>query len=561
MTSQISFFLLFFGYISFSGLFAQSLHLTAIGQNEGETNILKTLNYQQQFNDFNSLEQETRIIAKNISILGYIESELTVLNKVNDSSFVAVFHLGQQYTKAIIHYDASLDKNLLKIISNTITENYFEIEVLKLEIALKTLNLEISNAGDPFSSLKLTNIKKEKGILYADLKIEKNRPRTIDAILVKGYEKFPTSFIKRYLKIKRKQTFNLKAIKQKTRTLENLQFASQIKDPEVLFAKDSTLLYLYLEKQKSNTFDGFIGFGTNTETSKIEFDGYLNLNLINNLNYGESFRLLYKSDESSQKTFDVKTRLPYLFGSPIGVQLGLNIFKKDSSFVTTSQFAKLDFQINSSNNIALGIDALTSTNLLDNTITSIQDLKSTFFNINYNHLEQQSHDPLFPVNFMFDISAGTGKRSMENSSQSQSKVHLNTFKIFNLNHRNSIYGNVSAAVLNSDNFVENELFRFGGINSIRGFEENSLTANLFGVFNTEYRYKVTNSLYVNSIFDVAYYENKILDIKSKLLGFGFGFGILTQAGLLKLNYSNGSVENQAIKLSNSKMHISLTARF
>ena len=180
MTSKISFLLLFFGYISFSGLFAQSLHLTAIGQNEGETNILKTLDYQQQFNDLNSLEQETRIIAKKISILGYIESELTVLNKVNDSSFVAVFHLGQQYTKAIIHYDASLDKNLLKIISNTITENYFEIEVPKLEIALKTLNSEISNPGDPFSTLQLTNIKKEKGILYVDLKIEKNRPRTID---------------------------------------------------------------------------------------------------------------------------------------------------------------------------------------------------------------------------------------------------------------------------------------------------------------------------------------------------------------------------------------------
>lgn len=561
MNSKIIFFIFLFGYVSFSGLFAQSLHLTAIGQNEEETNILKTLDYQQRFNGLNALEKEIGSIVESTSRLGYLESEFIALNKVNDASFVAIFQLGRQYRKAIVHYTANFDKNLLKLISNTITKNYFEIELPKLETALETLNTEIANTGDPFSTLQLTNIKKEQGILYADLIIVKNQPRTIDAITIKGYEKFPASFVKRYLKIKRKQPFNLKAIRQKTKALENLQFASQIKDPEVLFAKDSTLLYLYLEKQKSNTFDGFIGFGTNTETGKIEFDGYLNLNLINNLNYGESFRLLYKSDESEQKTFDVKTRLPYLFGSPIGVQLGLNIFKKDSSYVTTSQFAQIDYQVNPTNTVALGIDALTSTNLLDNTISTIQDHRSTFFNINYNHLEQQPHDPLFPTNFMFDISAGTGKRSMENNRQSQSKFELNTFKIFNLNHRNSIYGHIRAAMLNSDDFVENELFRFGGINSIRGFEENSLTANLFGVFNTEYRYKVTNSLYVNSIFDVAYYENEILDIKSKLLGFGFGFGVLTQAGLLKLNYSNGSAENQAIKLSNSKMHISLTARF
>lgn len=561
MTLKIGFFLFFFGWMSSSGLFGQSLHLKAVGSTESETSILETLDYRQIFNDLNSLELETKSIAENVARLGYLESEFVTLNRVNDSSFTAIYHLGKAYVKAIVHYDPNLNKNILKLVSNSITDNYFEIEVHKLEAALETLNSEISNSGDPFSTLQLTNIKKEGGVLYADLKVEKKLQRTIDTIIVKGYEKFPKSFIKRYLKIKRKQPFNLKTIKEKTEALENLQFASQIKDPEVLFTKDSTLLYMYIEKQKSNTFDGFLGFGTNTETSKIEFDGYLNLNLINNLNYGESLRLLYKSDESEQKTFDVKARLPYLFGSPIGTQLGLNIFKKDTSFVTTSQFAKLDYQINPKNNVALGIDAQASTNLLDNPIVTINDFKSTFFTLSYIHIEQQRYDQLFPVNFMFDISAGTGKRTMENNDQSQTRFELNMFKIFNLNLRNSIYGNISAAILNSDDFVENELFRFGGINSIRGFEENSLAANLFGVFNTEYRYKVTNSLYVNSIIDLAYYENQILDTKNKLLGFGFGFGILTQAGLLKLNYSNGSVEDQAIKLSNSKLHISLTATF
>ena len=51
-------------------------------------------------------------------------------------------------------------------------------------------------------------------------------------------------------------------LKKKTQKLNDLKFASEIKTPEVLFAKDSTNLYMYIEKAKSNSFDGFLGFGT-----------------------------------------------------------------------------------------------------------------------------------------------------------------------------------------------------------------------------------------------------------------------------------------------------------
>ncbi|WP_245577767.1 POTRA domain-containing protein [Gelidibacter mesophilus] len=560
MVLRTAFFTCFFGCVSSSILFAQSLHLTAT-TNKDDSLIIEALDYQKTFNDYNALQIEVTNIAETLSRLGYLESKFISLNKTNDSSFVANYKIGELYTKARIYFDSNFDQKVLKLISHTITDSYFDLAVNDLESKLNTLNSEISNTGDPFSTLQLHNIRLIDGILYADLRIIQKQERTIDNIIIKGYEKFPDSYVKRYLKIKVNQTFNLKTIKGKTTGLENLQFASQIKEPEILFTKDSTLLYLYLEKQKSNTFDGFLGFGTNTETDKIEFDGYLNLKLINNLNYGESLRLLYKSDESEQKTFEVKARLPYLFSSPIGTQFGLHIFKKDSSFVTTSQFAKIDYQINPRNSLDIGINAQSSTNLLENNIMFIADFKSTFYTLGYHYIKPQRHDKLFPVNFIFDISTGFGSRTIENSNEPQSKFELNSFKIFNLNPRNSIYGNISAAILNSDTYVENELFRFGGINSIRGFEENSLMANLFAVFNSEYRYKVTNTLYVNSIIDVAYYENQILAIKSKLLGLGFGFGVLTQAGLFKLNYSNGSADNQAIKLSNSKVHISLSTSF
>ena len=154
------------------------------------------------------------------------------------------------------------------------------------------------------------------------------------------------ALLKHFLKIKKGNTFSIDAIKNKTQALNNLPFANQIKDPEVLFTSDSTTLYLYLEKQKSNNFDGFLGFGTNEETNKLEFDGYLNLNLSNNLNYGESLSIIYKSDENEQRTFEANLNLPYLFNSPLGTELELNIFRKDTTFSITNQTANLFYQIN-----------------------------------------------------------------------------------------------------------------------------------------------------------------------------------------------------------------------
>ncbi|MCK7591948.1 outer membrane protein assembly factor [Subsaxibacter sp. CAU 1640] len=553
----------FLGLTSFLKSQSQTLYLKAQGADEKQTQTIDSLYYKKSFSDFSSLNEEIQLIKKRLINIGYIETDIAEVNKLNDSSYLAQFDLKQLYKKIRLNLNGHVDKNVLRLLQIDTNRNYLEIEVAELESTLEKLNSEISNQVDPFSSLQLTNIKKlADGSLLADVSIsEKKAARTIDSIIVKGYEKFPKAFVIRYLKIRRKQPFNLKTIKDKTSDLENLQFSNQIKEPEVLFTKDSTLLYIYIEKQRSNSFDGFLGFGTNTETNKIEFNGYLNLNLINNLNYGESLRLIYKSDENEQKTFDLKANLPYLFGSPLGTEFGLNIFKRDSSFVTVFQSAKVQYQINPRNLISVGIDATTSTSLLDNSTNFVQDYKSVFYNTNYQYTKRQKYDKLFPINLQLDISFGFGKRTVADLNEDQTKFGLDTYKIFNLNNKNSIYMRLAGAIINSDSYFENELYRFGGINSIRGFEENSLAANLFSVLNTEYRYRVNNSLYVHSILDASYFENQTFDVKEKLFGFGFGFGLINKAGLFRFNYSNGKTQNQSFKLSDSKIHLSLTATF
>ena len=534
------------------------------GIDNSETKIIDSLSYRSAFINYKSLNEEVLHTYKRLQNIGFIESTLVETVKINDSVYQSIFSLKKKFYTIYIYYDKSLiSENLIKAVSTDYNDDYFVLPVIKIESALGYINSELTNKGLPFAKFRLQNIKKRDfSNLQANLLVDKNNERTIDTIVIKGYEKFPRSYVNHFLKIKRKQLFNLNNIKKKTERLNDLPFTNQTKSPEVLFTKDSTTLYLYLEKTKSNAFDGFLGFGTNEATNKLEFDGYLNLNLTNNLNYGEQFNLIYKSDENEQKTLDVNFTLPYLFGLPLGTEFALNIFKKDSTFTTVNQDASIFYQINSKHKLIAELNVTQSNNLINHlTTTNIQDFNSTFYKTRYIFKQPKFYDILFPLDLLIDASLGFGNRNSYLKTEQQTELKLTVSKILNLDDKNSFYIKTKGNVLLSDSYFTNELFRFGGINSIRGFEENSILASYYGLINLEYRYRLNSSIYIHSITDGAYFENKILGTKEKLFGFGFGFGILTKAGILKLNYANGKSENQKFKFSNSKIHLSLNAIF
>lgn len=556
--------LLFFLCFAKQHISAQTIYLKIGSAEVAENRVIDSLGYQTDFLDYKTLEEEIEGFHKKLQTIGFIENEILSTEKINDSTYYSNFRLNQRFYTIYIYYNKNdVSKSDFKGLINDAKDDHFKTSIYSVEELLGKLNRRIVSKGQPFASLKLVDLKKrDEGNLEARLEINYEKQRTIDEIVVKGYEKFPKAFLKHFLQIKKGRPFNLDRIKQRTEGFNTLPFANQTRSPEVLFTKDSTRLYLYIEKQKTNTFDGFLGFGTNEETNKIEFDGYLNLQLINNLNFGESFRLSYKSDEIDQKTFDVNLNLPYILGSALGAEFNLNIFKKDSTFTTVQQDADLFYQVTNTQRIYGGISGLQSNNLLTgDTSNDVKDYKSFFYKVKYQFFKPQSYSRLFPENFKVLMSLGIGNRTYENTSQDQQIYSLSTFKIFNLNDKNSIYIKAVSSGVFSDDYFNNELLRFGGINSIRGFEENSLTATLYGVVNSEYRYQLNPNIYIHSIVDASYLENKLNEKNEKLFGFGFGFGIITKAGLLRFNYANGKNENQKFSFSNSKIHLSLNAIF
>lgn len=547
----------------FFNINAQNLHLKFKTQDTISQSTIDSLNLKTTFNNYLNLKKEADTLHHYLESIGFIENEMRSLEKKNDSTYAVLYYLGSKYKSIQLFYsEKDFSKRELLQISKKVTDTYFILPFNAIEPSIEKLNLLKTENGNVFARIKLENITKKRKTLFADVKLLKGDSRTIDSIVVKGYDKISKSHIKYYAGIKKGKEFNKSKLIEKNNILNSLGFVSVTKPPEILFKKDSTVVYLYLKKEKNNLFDGILGFATDENSQKLIFNGYLNLELNNNLNFGEQFLLNYKADGNDQQKFRARLTLPYLFNTPIGLITELKIFKRDSTFSTSDQLIKVKYQISPSSKTYLGYKSYESSNLRkDNSLyIDVEDYTSNFLLAGVSYTKTQNNI-LFPIKTEIYLNSEIGSKETKNTNETQVRASLMFHYIFNLNYRNSIYLKNSTQLLNSENYLTNELFRFGGINSIRGFNENSIDASFYSVLNSEYRYQFNQDIYVHSIIDFAYFENQIIALKQKLYSFGVGIGLQTGTSIIKFSIANGNTENQNFNFSNTKIHIGISSKF
>lgn len=535
--------------------FGQKSYLNIKGVSEKENKIIDSLGYQMNHQKIKFVNEEVNLFSEKLKKSGYLEAQIIEKNQSNDSTSIYIFNLGEK-TKFIHIYIGKEIALQLEQNKDTIVLPFEESELF-----LNNTLLKLEQKGFSLAKVKLINIVKIKDYIAAELKIILNKKRIINEIVIKGYEKFPVGFKKSLNRFNIGKLFSQNNLDKIHKEIKQFNFVKSTKYPEILFTKDSTKIFVYLEKTKSNTFDGFVGFSNDDENQNVIFNGYLDVSLKNILNTGENFSLFWKSDGKDQKTFNLALELPYIFKSQIGIKTQLNIFKQDSTFQTTKTNLDLGYFFNHNNRLYIGYQSAESSDIQNANTISLNDFNNNFVTANYEFFKINDDDLFFTEKTKINISLGTGKRDSKFESNSQFFTNIFASHDLYLNNKNTINIRSDTKLLQSNNFIINELNRFGGINSIRGFNENSLQANLYSTILTEYRYILSPSIYIHSIIDYGYLQDKTAATESNLIGLGLGFGIKSNNGIFNLIYANGSTKEQTIKLSNSIVHISFKANF
>lgn len=553
-------------YIIFiSASFSQNIHLNITGKDSISTTYIKTTDYTKIFQNIKTLQEEVSRIKSNTQRLGYFNSTISPVKKVNDSSYYSELKLNTHFKNIVVSYNHSElnKKELIEILdsSTLITPNTFTCKTKNLESNLNKIINHFSNKGQVFSNFRLTNIRTNKNTVHADLDLTTSKTNYISEIKIKGYERFPKKFIKHYLQLKKNQQLNLEDIEKKSNNLNYLKFASEKKKPEILFTKDSSVAYIYIGKKKTNSFEGFLGFSSNPETNKLDINGNIDLKLINNLNSGEELYIKYKSTENEQRHIHFKTIIPYIFNTPFTIEGQFDIFKKDSSFTNNTQALLLKYNLNKNISTGLGIRLNNSNNLEENNTENNSDFKKRSYLINFSHHSPNKKNSIFKTKTQTELEVSLSNRESKNTTINQQNISLTSEYLFQINKTNTFFTKSKSNYLISDNVYDNEQLYIGGINSIRGYQENSIPSTQYSVLNTEYRIELSKNLYTHTVFDYGITKNNTSKDNINLIGFGLGFGLKSNNSLLRFIIANRKNRNENITFSESKIHLSLSTLF
>lgn len=579
---KVFLFLVFASSLFYSPTFAQQSLKCSFSDSLIHAKTLKNLAIKPKSIDPKERENELSKLIFSLQESGFLLVNLDSIKNTN-STTVAYFTLGKWFKWATLK-KGNLDEVLINRIG--FNEKLYRNKIYRpKEIArlLEKILIEEENSGYPFASVKLDSIEIRNDTVSASIHLEANNRCTIDSLIIKGTSQISRHYVYRLLGIRRGDAYNESRIKQISNRINGVPFLKETRTSEVYFSEKYTRLNVYIDSKKANRFDGVLGFLPNETTGKLLITGQATLKLSNSFNKGEVLDVDWQKLQAKTQNLKSRLQIPFLFRSPFGADLGFKLYKRDTLFTDVSQNVGFNYLVGLDSYFKLFFTNrainLISTRGLENltTLPPYVDISSQSYGIGF-----RTEKLDFKLNprkgFVVDITVSAGKKQIRRNlklnptaydkiqDQLKSTVYngdiLAELYIPIQNKSTLVVGNRSA-IFESEQFFQNELFRFGGLATLRGFDEESILASAYTISKLEYRFLLDRNSYLFAFANQAYYENKAskLTIHDTPYGFGAGITFETKPGIFSLTYALGKQFNNPISVRSAKVHFGIISTF
>ena len=537
--------------LSVNLLYSQEYVLEFISNEEVSKKVKK-------FNNYSELILSIDDSLSTIKKQGYFGAKVDSFLKLDSLNYQVSISKNQKVKYVDILNKDELDENTLKILNNYSLENGL-VKFEKIDSVAKEISEILSELGYPFSEISFKNLESINPLVISlEIDINYGTKRNIDKVVVQGYENFPKNFINNIFKPGKNKSLDVDKALAQSNLIDKSRFARNKRNPEILFTKDSTALYLYIEKIRRNSFDGFISFNSDENSGKINVEGYAKISLNNTFNLGENINFDFKSQKNRDRALNSNIYLPYILGSALNLNYGLNLTQRDSTFTSNENIIDVDMNFR---NLRAGLGFQINNSTVDTEAQNVEDFKSRSINIFSDYTLVDDEDLLIPDLFKISFRFGTGLKEQSLEKTNFNKFSIELYKKFNFSSKLKFQTKIFREEINSKNLVNNELLRFGGSNSIRGFDDNSIFTDGYTLLNSSLNFYINDTIYIYTIFDVANYSNDILNIEQDIYSGGFGFSSITKNGIVSISYSKGNNWGNRFNLKNAKINVIFAAFF
>lgn len=439
----------------------------------------------------------------------------------------------------------------------------------------------LENHGYPFASLNLATEWENDSVPQYVLHIDRGRYTKIDSIVLKGNLKLSQSYLWPYLGLRRKAPYSEETVRAVARKLSALSFATVVQAPGISFEEDKTVLYIYLDKQQVNRFDGYIGFQPVSElTGKLAINGELSLSLQNIFHIGEQISLDWRSSERYSQFLNLDAQFPYLFRTRFGLDGHFRLDKQDTTCLTLNYLFGIPYHFRPDSYIRPYIN-ITQSQLLNKnsrpatTDTAYMDYRNILYGLSFQYANLDFSSPSkFAYLFAADIAAGrrtllpgnTPGEAIPATELVKTKYRISGEAMCVIplyrSHLYLILDAKAGSLLGGPHYL-NEMFKIGGIGQIRGFRENELLASTYLLYSAELRYRFGGFNDVHIFFDGGTYEQQGFSnyLFDNPFGFGAGVNIGVKSGTFYFDYALPRQRDNKISFKTGKIHFGVKVKF
>lgn len=440
---------------------------------------------------------------------------------------------------------------------------------------------EAENRGFPFAEIKLDSIQRSENKLSAVFSYDSGPLILWDSIKVAGDTKTQARYIQNLTGIQPGTLFSLRQLDLASQVLSRSPYFVQTQSNKVDFQIKKAQPTFTIRDRNSNVLDGVIGLLPNAnEPGKMLITGQLDLELYHLGGKGRDVAVHWQRLNVETQSLDISAKESFLFNSALDVSLGFNLLKQDSTFL--NRYLTLDFGYHVSSNSYLRFftkrqssDVLSTESYENATnLPDIADYRWNQYGLGWNLNKLDS--PYFPRRgFLISSELAIGnKRILENTGfppevyvglDLNSPQYLGKGEIEKHIFIKPTWGmwfKGSTGFTQNKNLLLNDLFRLGGLKSIRGFNENFFFARSYGYLNMEQRLFFGENSFLMVFADFGIMENPYFAPSiDKPISFGAGINLDTGSGVFRFIYGVGKSNLQPLQFSYSRIHFGYLARF
>jgi outer membrane protein assembly factor BamA len=462
---------------------------------QGSDSSVEIINALQLTTSFNSKAACLIYVQKLPELLttkGYISNSIDAIKEDSTHVYITLF-AGRKYIwdQLLVEEQNWPVLNQLGYSSNFFNKKPFDQQ--KVTAVYNKLLDYYSNNGYPFVQLTLDSMVINDNLISAKLDISEGALYKIDTIILRGDAKISKEYLTRYLGLEEHDIYQQEVLDRIDARLAELPFIVQSQPHSITMLNTGAEVNLYLQNRKSNQVNVLVGFlPSNPQVGgKLLVTGEANLNLRNPFGHGETLGLNWQQLQAKSPRLNLLFQRPYLFHTPVGVNMNFELYKRDSFFlnihgllgaqynVSTKKSVTVAVQIYGTSLLSVDTATIKATKRLPNTIdlnSATLSFQYDYNNANYRFNPRKGNELQFVVGFgQKNIKKNNTILSIKDPSFDYASLYdtvqtkayifrttINAAHYFPIGKQATFKTALLGGWLQSPNYYENELFQIGG---------------------------------------------------------------------------------------------------